>query len=82
MKFPKIFLPTVARIPPGANTRGSAYFNMACAYIRLKQNDKAFEFLNKAIDEGFSKRESFENDKDLTLIRADARFQRLLERLK
>jgi tetratricopeptide (TPR) repeat protein len=70
-----------AGIPPGANTRGFAYFNMACAYARLKQNDKAFEMLNKSIDEGFNNRQTFETDTDLAPIRADSRFQKLLERL-
>lgn len=68
-------------IPPGANTRGTAYFNMACAYVYLKQNDKVFEMLNKAVDEGFNNRNSFETDTDLTPIRTDARFQTLLTRL-
>ena len=70
-----------AGIPPGANTRGIAYYNMACAYVRLKQFDKAFEFLNKAIDEGFNNRQTFSADSDLAPIRADARFQQILERL-
>lgn len=68
-------------IPPGANTRGLAYYNMACAYARLKQNDKAFEMLNKAIDEGFTNRQTFETDTDLASLRSDARFQQILTRL-
>ena len=67
--------------PPGANTRGVAYYNMACAYTRLKQTDKAFEMLNKAVDEGFVNRQTFETDTDLAPLRADARFQTLLARL-
>lgn len=70
-----------AGIPPGANTRGLAYYNMACAYVRLKQNDKAFEMLNKTVDEGFVNRQTFETDTDLAPLRADARFQTLLARL-
>ncbi len=70
-----------AGIPPGANTRGLAYYNMACAYVRLKQNDKAFEMLNKTVDEGFVNRQTFETDTDLAPIRTDARFQTLLARL-
>ena len=70
-----------AGIPPGANTRGLAYYNMACAYVRLKQTDKAFEMLNKAIDEGFVARATFETDVDLAPLRSDARFQTLLKRL-
>ncbi len=68
-------------IPPGANTRGLAYYNMACIYIRLKQNDKAFETLNKTIDEGFVDRPTFETDTDLAPIRSDARFSQVLGRL-
>jgi pentatricopeptide repeat protein len=70
-----------AGIPPGANTRGLAFYNMACAYARLKQFDKAFEMLNKAVDEGFANRATFESDTDLAPLRTDARFQKLLERL-
>ena len=68
-------------IPPGANTRGLAYYNMACLYIRLKQNDKAFETIGKAIDEGFVDRQTFETDTDLAPIRSDGRFQQILGRL-
>lgn len=68
-------------IPVGANTRGLAYYNMACAYARLKQTDKAFEMLNKAVDEGFVNRQTFETDTDLAPLRADARFQTLLARM-
>lgn len=70
-----------AGIPPGANTRGIAYYNMASGYARLKQIDKAFEMLNKAIDEGLNNRQTFESDADLAPLRADARFQELLKRL-
>jgi tetratricopeptide (TPR) repeat protein len=70
-----------AGIPPGANTRGVAYYNMACAYARLKQNDKAFEMLDKAIEAGFNDRNTLETDTDLAPIRSDGRFQALLARL-
>ena len=68
-------------IPPGANTRGLAYFNMAAAHTRLKNNDKAFELLNKAVDEGFTSRTTYETDTDLAPLRDDARFATLLGRL-
>lgn len=68
-------------IPPGANTRGLAYFNLATAYVRLKQNDKAFEVLNKAVDEGMTNRAAFENDTDLAPLRTDERFKKLIARL-
>ncbi|MBC7901140.1 MAG: tetratricopeptide repeat protein [Saprospiraceae bacterium] len=68
-------------IPSGANTRGLAYFNMACAYARLKNTDKTFEMLGKAIDERYLNRESYEKDEDLNSVRTDERFQALLARL-
>jgi tetratricopeptide (TPR) repeat protein len=68
-------------IPPGANTRGVAYFNMACGYARIKQNQKALEVLEKAIAEGFTNRNAFETDEDLAPLRAEPKFQELLARL-
>ncbi len=67
--------------PSGPNTTGVAYYNMACAYARLKNYDKAFELLGKAIDDGYVNRQNFETDTDLAVLRADARFQALLARL-
>lgn len=68
-------------IPPGANTRGVAYYNLAIGYFRMKQLDKGFEILNKAVDEGFTNRQTYETDTDFDAIRSDARYQKLLERL-
>jgi tetratricopeptide (TPR) repeat protein len=70
-----------AGIPPGATTRGAAYYNMACAYARLNNSDKAFEMLNKAVDEGFANRNTITTDTDLELLRSDPRFAKLLERM-
>jgi tetratricopeptide (TPR) repeat protein len=67
-------------IPPGATTRGLAYYNMACAYARLNNKEKAFEMLAKAIDEGFVNRSTFETDTDLAALRSDPRFAQLLAR--
>lgn len=68
-------------IPPGAQTRGIAYYNMACGYVRLKQIDKALDTLAKAIAEGFTNRNTYETDEDLAPLRTDPRFQELLARL-
>lgn len=68
-------------IPPGANTRGLAFYNLAIGYFRVKQTDKGFELLNKAVDEGFVNRQTYETDTDFASIRTDARFQKLLDRL-
>jgi tetratricopeptide (TPR) repeat protein len=68
-------------IPPGATTRGLAYYNMAIGYFRVKQNDRGFELLNKAVDEGFNNRAMYEGDTDFAPVRTDARFQQILTRL-
>ncbi len=70
-----------AGIPAGANTRGIAYYNMACAYTRMKNVDKAFEALNKAVAEGYTNRRSIETDTDFEPLRSDPRFTQLLGRL-
>ena len=70
-----------AGIPPGANTRGVAYFNLACGFTRLGQKDKAFEALANAVTEGFTNRDAYETDEDLKPLREETRFQELLKRL-
>lgn len=65
----------------GAFPKAVSYYNMACVYSLGKQTDKAFAMLNKAIDEGFTNRQTFETDTDLAPIRSDARFQQVLARL-
>jgi tetratricopeptide (TPR) repeat protein len=68
-------------IPAGANTRGVAWYNLACAHARLGQKDQAFAALGRAIDEGFSNRQTYEEDPDLAPLRSDSRFAALLGRL-
>ncbi len=68
-------------IPPGANTRGVAYYNLGCGYVKLGQKDKALDALTNAVAEGFTQRQTYETDEDLTPLRSDVRFQELLGRL-
>ncbi len=68
-------------IPPGANTRGIAYYNMACAYARIKDIEKALEMVGKAIDAGYSNRTSMEADEDLVIVRSDPRFAQIVGRI-
>jgi len=58
------------------------YFNLACAYARDKNSDKALESLSLAIQEGFNERELLESDKDLELIRKTPKFISLLDVLR
>lgn len=61
--------------------RANALYNMACAYARLKNADKAFEMLEKAVDAGRVNRATYESDTDLADLRSDPRFAKLLERM-
>lgn len=59
----------------------SSMYNIACGYSRLKQNDKAFEWLDKAAKAGPGVMGNIEADPDLENIRADARFAKVRETL-
>lgn len=69
-------------IPPGPSTLGLAWYNLACAYVRLGRIDHAIAALGKAIDGGMRDRASLEQDADLHPLRTDPRFPGLLARLE
>ena len=54
-------------------------YNIACGYSLLNQKDKAFEWLEKAINNGFAQFANLDADKDLDNIRSDARFKKIQE---
>jgi Flp pilus assembly protein TadD len=66
-------------IPPG--NRGAAYYNLACGYAKLGQKEKALDALSKAVDAGFTNRTFYETDKDFEVLRSEARFKEILDRL-
>jgi tetratricopeptide (TPR) repeat protein len=53
-------------------------YNLACAYARLNDKDKAFEALNKIASKGFFQPEQFSGDADLASLHDDPRFKELL----
>lgn len=57
----------------------AAMYNLACAYSRLKNIDKAFEWLEKSINAtgGFGLK--IEVDEDLVNLKSDARFPKMVE---
>ncbi|NUN99832.1 MAG: tetratricopeptide repeat protein [Saprospiraceae bacterium] len=61
---------------------GLTYYNLACAYSKSKNPDKAFAALEKAIEHGFTYRNQFEHDPDLEPLKSDSRFQVLLAKTK
>jgi serine/threonine protein kinase/tetratricopeptide (TPR) repeat protein len=56
-------------------------YNAACVYALGGMNDRAFECLEGAIENGFGHREWLENDTDLDPLRSDPRFKALQQRL-
>jgi tetratricopeptide (TPR) repeat protein len=53
-------------------------YNMACAYARLGQKDKALEWLDKAVNNKTPLFVNMATDPDLVSLRDDARFKELL----
>lgn len=63
-------------------TKTEATYNIACVYSLKKEQDKAFEYLHKAITAGFRDMTYFETDTDLDNLRKDPRFKKILARVK
>ena len=55
----------------------AATYNIACGYARKGDSAKAFEWLQKAIDEGFDADHYLAKDDDLDSLRSDPRFAQL-----
>lgn len=53
-------------------------YNLACAYARLGNKDKAFDWLNNALHAGFPQISLLSQDADLASLRDDARFKETL----
>lgn len=58
----------------------AAMYNLACAYSRLKQTDKAFEWLEKSVQNGVFG-VNLQTDEDLNNIRGDLRFTKVADAL-
>jgi transcriptional regulator GlxA family with amidase domain len=61
--------------------RAGALYNTACVYSLKSDNDRALEYLGKAVDAGFKGSWAL-SDPDLENVRKDARFQKLAARLR
>jgi tetratricopeptide (TPR) repeat protein len=54
------------------------YYCLGCWYSLEGRKTKAFEYLEKAFEKGFSKREWMEADKNLDALRADPRYAKMI----
>jgi tetratricopeptide (TPR) repeat protein len=55
----------------------AATYNIACGYARKGDTARAFEWLQKAIDEGFDAESYLRHDDDLDSLRSDPRFAKI-----
>ncbi len=55
-------------------------YNIACAHSLRGDLDKAVEYLDRAIEDGYGDREHMQQDRDLAKVRGHARFQELLSK--
>ncbi len=58
------------------------HYNLACSYALLKKIDAAFDALEKAIALGYKDVYHLEMDKDLTYLRKDIRYKKLIRKIK
>lgn len=57
------------------------HYQLSCLYACLKNKEKAFEYLENAIELGFDDREQIEENEAFKSIREEPRFQELLQKL-
>ena len=60
---------------------GHDYYNLACAYAKSNDKDKALDALAKSIGMGNTSKSQIENDADFDSIKSDERFKHLIEKL-
>ena len=61
---------------------GRGMYNIAAGYSRLNKKEEAFEWLEKALNNGAAFGTNIDADKDFDNIRADGRFQKMKEIVK
>jgi len=77
----KLFAETQTALQEG-KAKPQAMFSIALAHVALGQNDKAFEWLNRAADSGLLSRFTLRRNPKLDPLRSDPRFESLQRRLK
>ena len=70
-----VFLDILNYAPDDAET----HYNIACMYSQLKRVDESIEWLQKAIDKGYTNWESIKKDSDLDNIRGTLAYQELIQ---
>lgn len=60
----------------------TVHYNLACSLALAGESGKALDALERAAELGYTDAEFLSGDDDLKSVRSDARFARLLERLR
>jgi tetratricopeptide (TPR) repeat protein len=60
------------------NPNPQAMYNLACSYARMNDKERAFEWLNKALNAGFGQIRLLKSDTDLVSLHGDTRFTEVL----
>jgi TPR repeat protein len=64
------------------NSKSLGTYNAACVYALKKDKEKAFEWLKKAVEAGFSQVDTLEEDSDMDNLRDDPRFAEVVKAVK
>lgn len=64
------------------SVRPVALYNCACVHALQERPDAAFEFLEKAMEAGFSNADQLVVDSDMDNLRGDPRFEEILEEMR
>ena len=62
--------------------KAATMYNLACAHAQLKEKDRAFEWLDRAIAAGYADAGHMEDDDDLWNLRRDPRFPKAVEKAR
>lgn len=71
---------SIAQAYPKSDLGVAAAYNVACGFSLSGDRERAFEWLHRAVDQGFQNWDLLETDTDLDPLRDDPRFAELLER--
>lgn len=58
------------------------YYRRAQAYARVGEKNKAMDHLQKAVDQGYTSKQDIENEESFMVLKSDARWEKLMARLK
>ena len=70
-------LDTIIAHDPNNN---GVYYNAACMYARMKNKDKALEYLNKCLEMGYCSFNHMNRDYDLDFLREEPEFKAMVEK--